>query len=464
MVGENADEVLNRLTSHASIAVRTGGELVGKVKKAEEGDDRRRMAKSKAPLRRKKDLAPVKGGPSLGGSPSELLHVLARGIVLDRRGAARGIAEQWGAMKYCQALVLPDGRGMELSREAQDRTAGYYKAMQSRELGTAFALALVETALLERHRGHGVSFVPSGVVLRAGWKKLMKHYRPDYFAEVWKPGSPSVVYPVSCKGSSGAPRSAYGQLASNSAHVEMVRIGEEETPCFIVSTTLPRKGPIEVNALEGGGSGGQVVCGSASVEKGELLTDRNLFPEYTVPGRAEVEPERVSGYYVDPAHSSWFGRVLARADAANVASFAGDDAAATRFLSVRQREHCFLDREEVTAHDTSVYRSFRVNVQNTALSLGGTSYLGTDHVFRIGSSRIEAFCGVEEDLLTLLREGDVDGYRSTVYERRLSGGDSGLARSSSVDGEWEGPVSFRADGTILAVRELGRGTALLRPM
>ena len=76
------------------------------------------------------------------------------------------------------------------------------------------------------------------------------------------------------------------------------------------------------------------------------------------------------------------------------------------------------------------------------------NFAGTDHVFRLNRTRVEAFSGVESGLLELLSDGSVEQYRRKVYERRSSW------PNSSWDNAWGGPVSVHPDGTVLAVRLL----------
>lgn len=82
-------------------------------------------------------------------------------------------------------------------------------------------------------------------------EKVKYRYRPHYFAEGWRPGEPSLVIPLACKGNHSDPATSAEQLASASAHAEAVRIGAWiETPGLLFSTQLPTDGgTMTVHAL-----------------------------------------------------------------------------------------------------------------------------------------------------------------------------------------------------------------------
>lgn len=172
---------------------------------------------------------------------------------------------------------------MKLSDEAKE-TAGYYKVIQSSEFGIDFGLVLAQRVLAQCYPDRVVSIVPADTALVAGWKALGK-YRPQFFAELWKPGEPSLVLPIACKGNHGNVRDSHGQLASASAHLERVHIGPwNETPALIFSTELPLDGYVTVHALRAPGSGGWV--SKPSAESGGLdveLADENFLPGIQLP-------------------------------------------------------------------------------------------------------------------------------------------------------------------------------------
>ncbi|MEU3759739.1 hypothetical protein AB0N12_31390 [Streptomyces albogriseolus] len=89
------------------------------------------------------------------------------------------------------------------------RIADHYKSLQSGELGIGFAFTLTEHMLRSRFPDHSVTIVPADTALRAGWaltsrdkgEKVKYRYRPQYFAEVWRPGEPSLVIPSPARAS-----------------------------------------------------------------------------------------------------------------------------------------------------------------------------------------------------------------------------------------------------------------------
>ncbi|WP_411109185.1 hypothetical protein [Streptomyces sp. c-19] len=76
----------------------------------------------------------------------DVLHALARATSLSWRGAGRGLAEHWGALKYTQALAGGGDSFLGLTDEGH-RIADHYKSLQSGELGIGFALTLAEHIL-----------------------------------------------------------------------------------------------------------------------------------------------------------------------------------------------------------------------------------------------------------------------------------------------------------------------------
>lgn len=441
-------EVLQDLARESNFSVDSNLNLANAVAAAAKKDDEERAKKQAEKgeqdrhisLRRKPGLQPLPDRESqpIATTPWEVLHALGQAIALARRGAARGLAEHWGALKYSQALTGKTDSFMHLSDEGKI-TAEYYKALQSRELGIGFALVTAQRILSKRYPDRFVSITPADTVLQAGWSKPGK-YKPQYFAELWKPGSPSLVFPIACKGSHSDIKHSHSQLASASAHVEMVHIGPwNETPVLIFSTELPSDGCVTVHALCSRGSGGWLneVSGKPSNLDDEL-GDENYFHQLQVPPEAEKHLPDTCGFHVTPERYEWFGRVLARTNAAGLTSFAGDGEATAQYLTKRQGKQHF----EGFAHAGAG------SVQDVDHILCGIKFAGTDHVFRLNGVRVEAFSGVAEDLLRLLAKGQVKQYRREIYAGRYSWPDP------SENNSWDGPVSIRPDGTVFAMRLL----------
>ncbi len=459
---KSAEDVLKDLAQCSNVSLRSGSRLVGAVADAAADDDEKRAkkhAEKESPkdeddvLRRKPELRPISvwGEESAQLTPWEVLHVLGRAIALSRRGAARGLAEHWGALKYSQALTGDTGSFMKLSAEGKE-TADYYKANQSSELGVGFALALARRVLAQHHPDRVVSIVPADTALRAGWALTSREkgprrqknypYRPQFFAELWKPDAPSLVLPIACKGNHSNAAHSHDQLASASAHVEAVHIGAwNETPAMVFSTELPLDGHVTVHALCAGGSGGWLSRPNA--ESGDLdveLSDTNHFPDIQTPANGEEAPSSVPGFHVTPKRYEWFGQVLARTAAAGLTAFAGNGGATSQYLTERQGRK----------HFTGFVHAATGSVQDAQNVLLGIPFVGTDHIFRLNGVRMEAFSGVTTALFDLLDHGRVEQYRREIYSHRYAW------PRDSWDSSWGGPVSVHLDGTVLAMRRLPR--------
>jgi hypothetical protein len=415
--------------------------LVGSVDAAAaEGDDKRKE-KEGEPLRRKPCLSPIPQTKlaSFHSTPWDVLHSIAQGIALSRQGAGRGLAEHWGSLKYTQALIGSLNAYMRLSAEGKE-TAEYYKALQSKELGIGFALALTKQILGRRYPRHFISIVHADTALRAGWTKL-GHYRPQFLAEVWKPGEPSRVFPIRAKGNHGNSATSYDQLASASAHVEAVHIGSwNETPSLIFSTEISVDGPLTIHALHADEDGGWLngPAGSPDRKIDHQVTEENFYPGIQPPadGNNVRAAETVSGFHVPPERFDWFQQVLSRTAAAALTAFTGDGNATAQYLARRQGKSRFSD----VSHPTIG------SVRDAQHKLFDISFVGTDHVFRLNGTRVEAFSGVAEDFFGYLKNGHVEQYRSEAYARRSDW------PVDTWDARWDGPVSVNPDGSVLAMR------------
>ncbi|MGK4907778.1 hypothetical protein [Streptomyces sp. PHES57] len=410
-------------------------------------DDKQREEKGLDRLRRKPDLSPIPASDldqHVQLTPWEVLHSLGRAITLARRGAGRGLAEHWASLKYNQALTGDSKSFMALSTEGKE-TADYYKAIQSGELGTGFALALATRLLSRRYPNRLISITPADTALRAGWAlnsrdsgpKSGYRYRPQFFAEVWRPGEASRVFPIACKGNHSGLSASHAQLSSASAHVEAVHIGAwDETPCLVFSTELPLDGPLTVHTLCSDREGGWLDAPTRVLD--HALEDENVYPGIQPPAQGDKRAEPEPGFHVSPDLFGWFQHALARTAAAGLAAFAGDAKATAQYLTKRQGQRRFA----------GITHAATDSVQDARHRLFGIDFVGTDHVFRLNRERVEAFSGVAEDLFHLLEEGRVEQYRREIYARRSSWPHTTWAP------RWNGPVSIHTDGSVLAMRPL----------
>ncbi|MDT0341941.1 hypothetical protein [Streptomyces litchfieldiae] len=432
--------------------------------KAAAAIDRKRARKNPGDERspRKPDLAPLRDGDrrDLVATPWELLATLARATTLARQGRGRGLAEHWQSLKYCQALAGNSFGRLALTDEGQTPEQSY-RAMQARELGRAFGLAVAERAVRHRFPDRLVFTVDAEPVLLAGFAKsgsrptLGARPRPDFFIEAWRPGEPSSVFVVTVNGNhqvatkrtSKADRSAFLQLARAAERAEHLHLGEwNTTPCLLMSTELLAQEGIVVNALQAPGSGllpprpaeGR---GSANVnpEAADGLPEKNL----TYAGAVPLPPAQDGvarfhdGFFVPRRHLAWFAQVLARTSAAAQLAFSGAGKEIAPYLTTKQGRKHYAQR---TFAGSS-------SVRDASHDMGPAHFVGTDQVFRLGGNRVEAFSGMATDLYELLAAGRVEEYRHRAYERR------GTWSSEVTAPEW-GPVSFGDDGTVMALRML----------
>ncbi|WP_344123451.1 hypothetical protein [Streptomyces blastmyceticus] len=207
----------------------------------------------------------------------------------------------------------------------------------------------------------------------------------------------------------------------------------------MLSTELMGQGGIVVNVLE---SPGEALLplrlpgspGSADKE----IRDKPDIPypnTIRIPAREGRRTRNVDGFQVGADDLGWFGQLLARTGAAGLAAFSGGGQSTARYLTARQgREHYEVPAFSATS-----------SVDDAEIEFGDVKFVGTDHVFRMGSVRVEAFSGMTEDLYGLLKQGHVEDYRRMAYELRSAWNGN---REAS---RWSGPISFHADGTVMAL-------------
>ncbi|MFE1344382.1 hypothetical protein [Streptomyces sp. NPDC058757] len=395
-------------------------------------------------------------GGSLDLAPWQVLHAVARGYVLAGQGMGRGLAEHWLSLKYCEALHGNRAGAIDLTDKG--RTAErWYKSMQARELAVGFGLAAAEHIVRKRYPDHIVSVVDTSTILRAGWalggaqRDKGSRPRPDFLIEAWKPGEPSKVTFVVCRGNHQKPSKRSGrtrsttiqQLVKGAELAEGMQIGEwNSTPCLMLSTELMGQGGVVVNALQ---APGEVrlplripgAPGNANVE----IDGKSGIPypnAIRIPAREGRRARNVDGFQVGENDLVWFGQLLARTGAAGLTAFAGGGKKTAQYLTKHQgRQHYDVPTFAATSssHDAEI-------------TVGGRKFVGTDHVFRMETVRIEAFSGMDADLYGLISEGRVEEYRRAAYELRSALPSPEEARKRN------GPISFHEDGTVMALNIL----------
>ncbi|MEW1773400.1 hypothetical protein [Streptomyces sp. NPDC086777] len=170
----STEEVLDRLSTKIPVRINSTAALVTDTDKAAAAIDRQRARKhkEKEPSSRKPELGPLQGDgrQDLVTTPWELLGVFARATALARQGRGRGLSEHWQGLKYCQALATGPGDHLALSEEGQSPELSCC-AMQARELGRAFGLAVAERTVRNRFLDHMVSILDAEAVLLAGFAR-----------------------------------------------------------------------------------------------------------------------------------------------------------------------------------------------------------------------------------------------------------------------------------------------------
>lgn len=437
-------EILHELSTTSHVQVRSSTELAAQVTKTAAEEDEKRIEDGRGPLRRRTDYRAVGRAPrSLKLTPWQVIHAIGLGAASARQGAGRGLAEHWGSLRYNQALEANRGRYLQLSSEGRDLLR-FYKATQSGEIGTGFASLLAENIVRSRYPDHSVSVIPADIALKAGWmlsgsgngrRPEPLQRRPHFFVEAWKPGQPSKVLLLASKGTHSSAHQVHKQLSTASAHVESVHIGPYGTvPYLLIGTEIPATEALALHALEKPGMSLLHTPGEASGADLDLVLEQdNRMPDVVRPtDRGETT---IPGFQVLPDSYAWFSVVLARTEAATLMAFTGGGKPTAQYLTKEQGRRHFL-------HDT---RTDTVKLRDAEHPIHGIDFVGTDHVYRLNGTRVEAFSGLKKSLYEHLHHGRVNEYRREVHALR------GQWPDRSTSGQWN-VVSIRPDGTVMAIR------------
>jgi hypothetical protein len=333
----------------------------------------------------------------------------------------------------------------------------FHRGAQARELGRAFGLALAERTICLRHPDRIIATIDAEAALLPGFARSDKQPtlgtwpRPDYLIEAWKPDEPSIVYAVTTNGNhqvatprtGKAQRTTFRQLARASERVEHFHIGSwDNTGCQLMSTELLAPGGITVHALQAPGSA-LLRNAHLDIEDGTDI-DRRLkrslkyVDTVRVPGPKDDPRDHWHNAFLVPGKDlGWFAQVLAATGAAGQLAWTGAGSEISRYLTAVQGRQRYQERTFAGA----------ASVRDAHHTIGGELFVGTDQVFRLDGQRVEAFSGMASSLYKLLEAGRVEEYRRLAYEQRNAWPSGTTARG------W-GPVSYRDDGTLMALRIL----------
>ncbi|WP_138962449.1 hypothetical protein [Streptomyces sp. YIM 121038] len=439
------NEILHELSNASHVQVRSSTELAAHVSEAADDEDEKRIDDGRGPLRRRTDYRTVQAAPrSLTLTPWQVIHAIGLGAASSRQGAGRGLAEHWGSLRYSQALEASQGDYLQLSSEGRDLLR-FYKATQSGEIGTGFASLLAENVVRSRYPDHSVSVIPADVALKAGWtlrstsgigsRPEPLQRRPHFFVEAWQPGQPSKVLLVSSKGTHSSVHQVHKQLSTASAHVESVHIGPYGTvPYLLIGTEIPSRESLALHILEAPGTTILRPPGETPQADLDLALDQgNRMAD--VVRHAERGETTIPGYQVLSESFAWFNIVLARTEAATLMAFTGGGKPTAQYLTKEQGRRHFQ-------HDVHANTG---RLRDAEHHIHGIDYLGTDHIYRLNGTRVEAFSGLKKSLYMHLHHGRVNEYRREVHDLR------GQWPDRSTSGKWNA-VSIRADGTVMAIR------------
>ncbi|MFE0331706.1 hypothetical protein ACFW08_33835 [Streptomyces sp. NPDC058960] len=324
----------------------------------------------------------------------------------------------------------------------------HHKTVQSEELGIGFALSAAEAVLRRRLPNYSLSIIDADIALQAGWALAGKEVkqrdgvklRPDYFIEARAAGKPPKVIVVECKGTHQKTPHVFTQLAKASSQVQSVQIGRwGTTPSLMIATELMAQSGITIHILDPEGDGTLHAGDNESpVTANYPAEELNIFPRIRIPNQDDMPETGMPGFEISPERFTWFRRVLARTAAASLMAFAGDRESAAELLTTRQGQRHFRG---YVHPGTGI-------VQDATHEIRGITFTGTDLVFRLHGTRVEAFSGIAEPLYRMLAEGDVDRYRGEAPREYQSWNSRGGQEG------WVGPVSMREDGSLMAMRIL----------
>lgn len=440
------------LNTASNVTFQSTPTLAGQVT-ARAGKFDQERAENDQPLQaRPKQVVPIPAPQRGNGksiSPWQLLHTFARATALAGQGSGRALAQHWDCLRYITALHANQQGRLELTTSGKDWRF-HKRGIQARELGNAFGLATAQHVMQLRHPDHRFDVVDAELVLDAVYalqgagKTAREHtkLRPNYFLVGRKPSAPLRIVAVDSRGSHGAPEAQHDQLAKSGPRVHAMVLGDSDLngmrpPGLLLSTGLLADGGIETRLLIAEGNGLLTDTNGSAPTLAGPADDVNLFPSISCID-ADGKPTSRPGFAIPRDHWGWLSRILARTTAASLLTFAGNRDAARDLLTKRQQQRL----GSANSHSAPGMRV------DTRIDLGGMTFEGTDHVFRLDHRRVEVFSGLLASQHALLKDGRLD-----EHEDRLPGvlnswqrNEAGIAR------DWNGIAHMDASGAVLAIR------------
>jgi hypothetical protein len=466
----DVNEAIGALFKPADVAIQSSDSLASKVHRKAEKLAKERRGKGQEVDPTKPQLAPVpdhEHHQRMNVMPWELLHLLGRATVLSGQGSSRALAQHWSCLKYITALQANTHGRMELSPDGKDPRY-HRRSVQAENLGIAFALAAALRITQQRHPDYQFEIVDADVALEAGWAlhgnqvraRPSTRLRPDYFLVGLKDNAPARVITVECKGSHCSADAQHKQLAKAAAQVNAVVIGDPKhgdvsPPGLMMSTALIEAGGIQMRILDPPGDGILAISGNGNQvpRLNGPVEQYHEFPGIPILG-GEPGRDRRPGFYIAPERSEWFTRVLARTASAGLLAFAGDRRTAKSLLTPRQGNRLGSEQDSGPGHVTF----------DTGIELAGISLVGTDHVFRLESQRMEVFSGIPREIHDLLirDESDLKARHDALPELRSRW----YEREPDVQKDWGGKdrggqVHMDINGAIMGLRKMEAGPARL---
>jgi|GEM_PF-5701308 len=461
------ESLVRSLGHESTLAVESSEQLVQEVLRSA-----KEQASTNDAYRYGKNLVPVQVGPGVRTNPAKVLHELGVATTFLDASPLAQVARHWAHVRYCATLTTRHGH-LALSRHA-GKVVYHHKVTQSEQLGIGLALVVAKTVLRRQHPGWDFHAVDAEVALKAGFldgageieAAPRTKKRPDYIllghhSSGRRSGVKIVI--LECKGTHQSPNFAYAQLARATVQVDALRVDGRSQPSLMVASCLSQS---RITSYVLDPPGGDELWSGPDDDLDELLRakpeDRDLPPKTASPAEArmldvpglpsttsnlphvddeELAQGRPDVFDIPGEQRSWFTQVLTRAAAATALLFAGNNAAAREYVTLRQRGELLTPEEPALFELDSPWQS---NTAETLRLRDGLRAEGTHYRAPLpGGRTLEVFRGVEIGLYRHLAEGRVGPYLRGAFNafRRY--------HSTGID---DGVLSVGRDGTVLAIR------------